>query len=65
MLDKVTDFLLLLGKLVIVGGVAVTSFYVFSGRLQVVSSEIPQLNYYFVPIIIITLATYFIGKSNI
>mgnify|MGYP001261818815 CR=1 FL=1 len=34
-LDKVTDFLLLLGKLVIVGGVGVASFYVFSGRLQV------------------------------
>merc|ERR1712008_298528 len=48
-LDKVTDFLLLLGKLVIVGGVGVASFYVFSGRLQVTSSEIPQLNYYFVP----------------
>jgi len=60
-LDKVTDFLLLLGKLVIVGGVGVASFYVFSGRLQVTSSEIPQLNYYFVPIIIITLATYFIA----
>ena len=28
---------------------------------QVTSSEIPQLNYYFVPIIIITLATYFIA----
>lgn len=31
-LDKVTDFLLLLGKLVIVGGVGVASFYVFSGE---------------------------------
>ena len=31
-LDKVTDFLLLLGKLVIVGGVGVASFYVFSGQ---------------------------------
>merc|ERR1712083_1279683 len=60
-LDKVTDFLLLLGKLVVVGGVAVASFYVFSGRLQVVSTKIPQLNYYCVPIIIITLATYFIA----
>ena len=31
-LDKVTDFLLFLGKLVIVGGVGVASFYVFSGE---------------------------------
>jgi hypothetical protein len=30
----VTDFLLLLGKLVIVGGVGITSFYVFSGNFE-------------------------------
>lgn len=63
-LDKVTDFLLLLGKLVIVGGVGILSFYVFSGRLNIeekTGAELPQLNYYFVPIIIITLSTYFIA----
>ena len=31
-LDNVTDFLLLLGKLVIVGSVGVLSFYTFSGK---------------------------------
>ena len=31
-LDKVTDFLLLLGKLVVVGAVGVLSFYFFSGE---------------------------------
>lgn len=31
-LDKVTDFLLLLGKLVIVGAMGVSSFYIFSGE---------------------------------
>ena len=59
-LDKVTDFLLLLGKLVIVGGVGVSSFYVFSGRIDV-KYDLPQLNYYFVPIIIITISAYFIA----
>lgn len=58
-LDKVTDFLLLLGKLVIVGGVGIASFFIFSGKLEV--DQVPQLNYYFVPIIIITLSTYFIA----
>ena len=29
-----TDFLLLLGKLVIVGAVGVASFYIFSGKLS-------------------------------
>merc|ERR1712141_633436 len=60
-LDKVTDFLLLLGKLVVVGGVACASFYFFSGRIQGVGSENLQLNYYFVPIILITLGAYFIA----
>ena len=85
-LDKVTDFLLMLGKLVIVGGIACMSFYffryvpllvkylwisihdffflkIFSGRIDVLddTNAIPKLNYYFVPIIIITLVTYFIA----
>ncbi len=62
-LDKVTDFLLLLGKLVIVGCVGVGSFYVFSGRINnsVVEDQVPELNYYFVPVIIITLSAYFIA----
>jgi hypothetical protein len=62
-LDKVTDFLLLLGKLVIVGSVAVGSFYVFSGRIKTIddTGAVPELNYYFVPVIIITLGAYFIA----
>lgn len=60
-LDKVTDFLLLLGKLVIVGGVGIASFYVFSGKISSLDEELPQLNYYFVPVIIITLGAYFIA----
>jgi len=57
-LDKVTDFLLFIGKLVIVGGVAVSSYYVFSGQ---VDEGVPDLNYYFVPVIIVTICTYFIA----
>jgi len=60
-LDKVTDFLLLLGKLVVVGGVACGSFYFFSGRINVGDSDLLELNYYFVPIILITLGAYFIA----
>ena len=53
-LDKVTDFLLFMGKLVIVGGVAVTSYYIFSGKIDI-HADLPELNYYLVPVIIITL----------
>ena len=101
-LDKVTDFLLLLGKLVIVGGVGVLSFYVFSGKYEIfcqeneyviiinylvyivkiwathrisifflflgriseevgVDVELPEANYYFIPVIVITVGAYFIA----
>jgi len=65
-LDKVTDFLLFLGKIVITSTVALLSFLYFSGSL---SEKVPldpavaepKLNYYFVPVIIITIGAYFIA----
>eukprot|EP00095_Tigriopus_kingsejongensis_P005861 maker-scaffold38_size502422-snap-gene-1.13 protein:Tk05861 transcript:maker-scaffold38_size502422-snap-gene-1.13-mRNA-1 annotation:"hypothetical protein DAPPUDRAFT_305570" len=58
-LDKITDFLLLLGKLVIVGTMGVLSFYIFSGRIDQV--KIDDLNYYFVPVFVIILGSFFIA----
>jgi len=60
-LDKVTDFLLFMGKMVIVGGVAVGSYYVYGGKIAEIEGDLPELNYYFVPIIIVTVSTYFIA----
>ena len=39
-LDKVTDFLLFMGKMVIVGGVAVGSYYVYGGKIAGVHTPI-------------------------
>ena len=39
-LDKVTDFLLFMGKLVIVGGVAISSFYVFAKQHPALEDEV-------------------------
>ncbi|XP_060774517.1 choline transporter-like protein 2 isoform X3 [Neoarius graeffei] len=50
-LDKVTDFLLFLGKLLIVGIVGIGSFFFFSGRITAVEEAAPSLNYYWVPIL--------------
>lgn len=58
-LDKITDFLLLLGKLVIVGTMGVLSFYVFSGRIDKIQVE--DLNYYFVPVFVIIVGSFFIA----
>uniref|UniRef100_A0A4W4GLT2 Choline transporter-like protein n=1 Tax=Electrophorus electricus TaxID=8005 RepID=A0A4W4GLT2_ELEEL len=58
-LDKVTDFLLFLGKLLIVGLVGVISFFFFSGRSKVLDL-VPNLHYYWVPILV---STYFIAHG--
>ncbi|KGL74494.1 Choline transporter-like 2, partial [Tinamus guttatus] len=50
-LDKVTDFLLFLGKLLIVGSVGVLAFFFFTQRIKLVEDTAPTLNYYWVPIL--------------
>jgi len=62
-LDKVTDFLLFIGKLVVVGIVGIASFYVFSGELGILQDELPAMNYYLTPVVIITIGTYFIASA--
>ncbi|XP_058267213.1 choline transporter-like protein 2 isoform X2 [Hemibagrus wyckioides] len=61
-LDKVTDFLLFLGKLLIVGIVGVLSFFFFSGRTKGVD-VVPNLNYYWVPILTIMVGSYLIAHG--
>nr|KAG5694576.1 hypothetical protein BaRGS_032521 [Batillaria attramentaria] len=59
-LDKVTDFLLFLSKLVCTAGVFLASFFWFKGQITWFSDyvEVPELNYYLTPVIILTLGTY-------
>ncbi|XP_072240508.1 choline transporter-like protein 2 isoform X2 [Leuresthes tenuis] len=62
-LDKVTDFLLFLGKLLIVGIVGIFSFFFFSGRIRVVEEAVPSLNYYWVPILTVVVGAYLIAHG--
>ena len=57
------DFLLFVGKVVIVVGSGVTSYFAFSGWFPELASQIPTLNYFFTPILFITVGTYFITSS--
>uniref|UniRef100_A0A8C1N0V3 Choline transporter-like protein n=1 Tax=Cyprinus carpio TaxID=7962 RepID=A0A8C1N0V3_CYPCA len=52
-LDKVTDFLLFLGKLLISGSVGVLAFFFFTRQIPVIQEEVPSLNYYWVPLLVI------------
>ncbi|KAG0722373.1 Choline transporter-like protein 2 [Chionoecetes opilio] len=62
-LDKVTDFLLFIGKMVVVGAVGVASFFIFSGEVPGLVPHLPEMNYYLTPVIIITIATFFIASA--
>ena len=64
-LDKVTDFLLFIGKLLIVGGVSLASFYYFSQPVDergVFGEETPILHFYLMPVIVVAVGTYFIAS---
>ncbi|XP_030636989.1 choline transporter-like protein 2 isoform X2 [Chanos chanos] len=62
-LDKVTDFLLFLGKLLIVGLVGVFAFFFFSGRVEAFDPATPHLNYYWVPILTVIVGSYLIAHG--
>ncbi|KAL0993018.1 hypothetical protein UPYG_G00102240 [Umbra pygmaea] len=62
-LDKVTDFLLFLGKLLIMGLVGIFAFFFFSGRVKAFESTAPTLNYYWVPILTVVLGSYLIAHG--
>uniref|UniRef100_A0A673KPG7 Choline transporter-like protein n=1 Tax=Sinocyclocheilus rhinocerous TaxID=307959 RepID=A0A673KPG7_9TELE len=53
-LDKVTDFLLFLGKLLISGSV---------GEICVIQEEVPSLNYYWVPLLTVIFGSYMIAHG--
>uniref|UniRef100_A0AAQ6A4V3 Choline transporter-like protein n=1 Tax=Amphiprion ocellaris TaxID=80972 RepID=A0AAQ6A4V3_AMPOC len=62
-LDKVTDFLLFLGKLLIVGLVGIFAFFFFSGRVKAFEDTAPHLHYYWVPILTVVVGSYLIAHG--
>uniref|UniRef100_A0A8C5D9J1 Choline transporter-like protein n=1 Tax=Gouania willdenowi TaxID=441366 RepID=A0A8C5D9J1_GOUWI len=62
-LDRVTDFLLFLGKLLIAGSVGTLAFFFFSGELPVLQAEVPSLNYPWVPILTVIFGSYMIANG--
>ncbi|XP_068615329.1 choline transporter-like protein 5-B [Brachionichthys hirsutus] len=62
-LDKVTDFLLFLGKLLISGSVGVLAFFVFTHKIPVIQEEVPSLNYFWVPLVTVIFGSYMIAHG--
>lgn len=61
-IDKATDFVLLMSRLVIVCGIGVASYFVFTKKLPVstLNDTISGLNFYVVPIVVIIIGAYII-----
>ncbi|XP_067829000.1 choline transporter-like protein 2 isoform X2 [Heptranchias perlo] len=62
-LDKVTDFLLFLAKLLIVGGVGVLGFFFFTNRITIIEDKAPTLNYYWVPLLTLIVGSYLVAHG--
>uniref|UniRef100_A0A8C6UE27 Choline transporter-like protein n=1 Tax=Neogobius melanostomus TaxID=47308 RepID=A0A8C6UE27_9GOBI len=61
-LDKVTDFLLFLGKLLISGGVGALAFFFFTHKIPILQEHLPVLNYIWVPLTV-TFGSYIVAQG--
>ncbi|XP_047011736.1 choline transporter-like protein 5-B isoform X3 [Ictalurus punctatus] len=62
-LDKVTDFLLFLGKILISGSVGVLAFFFFTRQIPVFQEKVPSLNYYWVPLLTVVFGSYLVAHG--
>ncbi|XP_060788663.1 choline transporter-like protein 5-B isoform X2 [Neoarius graeffei] len=62
-LDKVTDFLLFLGKILISGSVGVLAFFFFTRQIPVFREKVPSLNYYWVPLLTVVFGSYIVAHG--
>ncbi|XP_051944089.1 choline transporter-like protein 5-A isoform X2 [Hippocampus zosterae] len=61
--DRVTDFLLFLGKVMIAGGVGVLTLLSLTKKIALFQEEVPHLHYYEVPVMTTVLGAYLIADG--
>uniref|UniRef100_A0AAQ4S109 Choline transporter-like protein n=1 Tax=Gasterosteus aculeatus aculeatus TaxID=481459 RepID=A0AAQ4S109_GASAC len=62
-LDRVTDFLLFMGKVLIAGGVGAIAYLFLTRKIPVIQEEAPNLNYYWVPLLTVVIGSYLIAHG--
>ena len=60
-IDKTADFLIFISKLTITASMGVLAYFVFTHRIINNKSYVPELHYYFVPLILLIIGTYLIS----
>ncbi|XP_076454555.1 choline transporter-like protein 2 [Babylonia areolata] len=61
-LDKVSDFIMFISKLMVTGAIAVASYYWFERSIPVLEDLVPDLHFRLVPVIILVLGTYLVSS---
>ncbi|XP_068197772.1 choline transporter-like protein 5-A [Antennarius striatus] len=62
-LDRVTDFLLFLSKVLIAGGVGVAAFFSLNNKIYIIQEEVPSFNFYWVPLLTVVIGAYGIAHA--
>ncbi|XP_066121067.1 choline transporter-like protein 5 isoform X1 [Saccopteryx bilineata] len=62
-MDKVTDFVLVLGKILVAGCIGVLAFLLFTQRISTFIEGPTSLNYYWVPLLTVIIGSYLIAHG--
>uniref|UniRef100_A0A8C6DHF3 Choline transporter-like protein n=1 Tax=Moschus moschiferus TaxID=68415 RepID=A0A8C6DHF3_MOSMO len=62
-MDRVTDFVLILGKILVAGCIGVLAFLLFTKRLPVIIEGPTSLNYYWVPLLTVIVGSYIVAHG--
>ncbi|KAM8850079.1 choline transporter-like protein 5-A isoform 2-T2 [Spinachia spinachia] len=62
-LDRVTDLLLFMGKVLIAGAVGAIAYLFLTRKIPVIQEEAPNLNYYWVPLLTVVIGAYLIAHG--
>ena len=60
-IDKVCDFLILLGKLCVTASIGVLAYFFFTHRIAQAEQFVPELRYYLVPLLLVILGSYIVA----
>ncbi|XP_029801673.1 choline transporter-like protein 5 [Suricata suricatta] len=62
-MDNVTDFVLILGKILVAGCIGVLAFLLFTQRLPMIIEGPTSLNYYWVPLLTVIIGSYLVAHG--
>ncbi|XP_014643844.1 PREDICTED: choline transporter-like protein 5 [Ceratotherium simum simum] len=62
-MDRVTEFVLILGKILVSGSIGILAFLLFTQRIPMILEGPTSLNYYWVPLLTVIIGSYLIAHG--